>query len=396
MQIPDNILALIEKYQNGTASPEEKLQLDEWYHSFDGEEAAITVADSETDPASLLGEKIRARVLATIQQSDERSVVKPKPKWQIPAAAAIILVVLSLGVYFVSVPKIHQKQTALIVQPKPANDVLPGGNKAMLTLADGSSIVLDSVSTGVISLQGGSRVQKLKNGLVAYTFQGNPVAQHTAVVYNTISTPRGGQYQITLADGTMVWLNAASSIRFPVVFSGSERMVEITGEAYFEVAKNKDMPFKVKAASAEIEVLGTHFNVNAYAEESAVKTTLLEGRVKISTPANGNTHSPVFLSPGQQASMNKSGMIHVLDNADTEEALAWRNGRFFFKSADINTIMRQIARWYDIDVVFTKNIDMHFTGQLTRNVKASQVFEKLALTDEVHFKIEGKKVFVSP
>lgn len=395
MQIPDNILALIEKYQNGTASPEEKLQLDEWYHSFDGEEAAIEVADSEADPAFLLGEKIKARVLATIQQSDELPVVKPKPNWQIPAAAAIILVVLSLGIYFASVPETHQKETASVAQPKPANDVLPGGNKAMLTLADGSSIVLDSASTGIISLQGGSSVQKLKNGLVAYTLQGSPVAQHTAVVYNTISTPRGGQYQITLADGTMVWLNAASSIRFPVVFSGSERTVEITGEAYFEVAKNKDMPFKVKAASAEIEVLGTHFNVNAYDDEPSLNTTLLEGAVKISTLASGGSQVSKYLKPGQQAGISKAGKITVTDNADTEEAVAWKNGRFQYNGTDLKTILRQIARWYDVDVEYKGEIDLHCTGQLTRNENVSRVFEKLALTEAVQIKIEGKKIIIS-
>ncbi|HQW44934.1 MAG TPA: FecR domain-containing protein, partial [Chitinophagaceae bacterium] len=208
-------------------------------------------------------------------------------------------------------------------------------------------------------------------------------------------TPRGGQYQVTLSDGTQVWLNAASSIRFPVVFTGTERKVEITGEAYFEVAKNKAMPFKVTAGSSEVEVLGTHFNINSYTDEPYIKTTLLEGSVKVTVPASAAGQSSKILQYGQQTAVNKEGKISVLNNADLEEAVAWKNGRFQFKSADLKTILRQISRWYDADVEYRGNVNIHFTGQLPRNDNVNKVFEKLALTGEVNFKVEGKKIIVT-
>jgi ferric-dicitrate binding protein FerR (iron transport regulator) len=231
---------------------------------------------------------------------------------------------------------------------------------------------------------------------LTYTIAGLQVTEKDAAFYNTITTPRGGQYQVTLSDGTKVWLNAASSIRFPVLFTGNERKVEITGEAYFEVAKNVSKPFKVKTISSEVEVLGTHFNVNAYDDEAVAKTTLLEGLVKVSVPQTGGKLAARFLQPGQQSGITKDGRISVLNNADTEEAVAWKNGRFQFRSADLKSILRQISRWYDVDVVYKGNVDLHFTGQLTRDDYVSKVFDKLALTGEVHFKIEGKKIIVSP
>ena len=188
-------------------------------------------------------------------------------------------------------------------------------------------------------------------------------------------------------------MNAASSIRFPVVFGGAERTVTITGEAYFEVTKNAAMPFKVKTNTSEVEVLGTHFNVNAYDDETAVKTTLLEGAVKIAATGNATVK---YLQPGQQSVINKEGRINIVDHADTEEAMAWLNGHFQFKSSDLRSILRQISRWYDVDIVYSGNVNLHFTGQLTRNENASKVFEALALTNEVHFKIDGKKIIVSP
>jgi ferric-dicitrate binding protein FerR (iron transport regulator) len=199
-----------------------------------------------------------------------------------------------------------------------------------------------------------------------------------------------------LADGTKVWLNAASSVRFPVAFTGKERKVEITGEAYFEVAKDKTKPFRVKANSSEIEVLGTHFNVNAYDDEASIKTTLLEGKVKISVPVSGRKSSYKSLFPGEQAEISKDGKIKVKGHADTEEAVAWMNGHFQFKSADIKTVLRQIARWYDVEIEYRGNIDLHFTGQLTRNENVSKVLNELMLTGEVHFKIDGRKIIVSP
>lgn len=393
MWIPQNIQALIEKYQIGKASDEEKLILNEWYNSFNDAETEIT---TEAETEQQISDRIRTRLFTTIDREQESRVAKPRRKWQIAAAATVIL--LAGATYFMVSSRSPKQELTKnqSINPSLKNDIAPGGNKAILLLADGSSIVLDSASNGTIGQQGNIEVKKLKNGLLAYKVNGKPGTESNEPSYNTISTPRGGQYQVTLADGTMVWLNAASSIRFPVAFSGKERKVEITGEVYFEVAKNKASPFRVKTALSEVEVLGTHFNVNAYDDEAAVKTTLLEGSVKVSA-AN---QSSKFLKPGQQALINNhlvglSRRITVLDNADIEETMAWKNGRFQFKSSDLKSILRQISRWYDVDIVYKGNINLHFTGQLPRNSNVSKVFEKLALTGEVHFKLDGKTIIVS-
>ena len=391
MQIPENIVALIDKCLSGKATPEEKELLNKWYHSFN--DAAVDVRLTSMQNEEQIAERIKLRLLSTVQNSTVAKAERPhRIWWRIPAAAAVFLLIAS-SIFFTFNPK-NKKQELVkteLNRPTPVNDIAPGGNKAVLTLADGSSIVLDSAANGTLTQQGNIKVQKLDNGQLAYTVNGKQVTENDEAFYNTISTPRGGQYQVTLADGTQVWLNAASSIRFPVVFTGAERKVEITGEVYFEVAKNAAIPFKVKTAASEVEVLGTHFNVNAYDDEAAVKTTLLEGSVKIIAAGQ-----PIkYLQPGQQSAINKQGTITVLNNADIEEALAWKNGRFQFNSADLKSILRQISRWYDVDVVYKGNVNLHFTGQLTRNDNVSKVFEELVLTGEVHFKIEGKKIIVT-
>ncbi|HEV2831769.1 MAG TPA: FecR domain-containing protein [Hanamia sp.] len=396
-QIPENISLLIEKYLNGTSTLDEKSCLDEWYHSFNDNEVELAVNGNETEQQ--VAERIKNRLSETIHNESEKVVNRPRRHWKIPAVAAAILILFSVGGYvmFSSKPVRHKIANTVAVPTKTeTDDIKPGGNKAVLTLADGSTIVLDHASNGVIGHQGNIKVQKLDNGLLIYTINGKQVTENDEAFFNTISTPRGGQYQVTLADGTKVWLNAGSSIRFPVLFTGPKREVEITGEAYFEVAKNKDKPFKVKAHSAEIEVLGTHFNVNAYDDEASIKTTLLEGKVKVSTPGSNQNQVSKFLQPGQQAGINKEGKINVIDHADTEEVMAWKDGHFQFKSADLKTILRQISRWYDVDVEYKGNVNLHFTGQLRMNENVSKVFEKLELTGEVHFKIEGRKIIVTP
>ena len=384
-------MALIDKCLSGKATPEEKELLNKWYHSFN--DAAVDVHLTSMQNEDQIAERIKLRLLSTVQNSTVAKAERPhRIWWRIPAAAAVFLLIAS-SIFFIFNPKNKKQELAKteLNRPTPVNDIAPGGNKAVLTLSDGSSIVLDSAANGTLTQQGNIKVQKLDNGQLAYIVNGKQVTENDEAFYNTISTPRGGQYQVTLADGTQVWLNAASSIRFPVVFTGAERKVEITGEVYFEVSKNAAIPFKVKTAASEVEVLGTHFNVNAYDDEAAVKTTLLEGSVKIIAAGQ-----PIkYLQPGQQSAINKQGTITVLNNADTEEVLAWKNGRFQFNSADLKSILRQISRWYDVDVVYKGNVNLHFTGQLTRNDNVSKVFEELVLTGEVHFKIEGKKIIVT-
>ena len=276
MRIPENIIELIDKYQDGKASREEIQQLNEWYHSFNDSEAELLTEKTEDQLIS----GIRARLMTSIHEAPVHALPNPRRKWYY-AAAAVLLLFISAGIFRLLNPGMNgQVQSASAMTAESVvTDLAPGGNRAILHLADGSAIILDSAANGMLSLQGNIKVEKLSNGLLAYTIGGKQLTEQDAAFYNTITTPRGGQYQVTLSDGTKVWLNAASSIRFPVLFAGSERKVEITGEAYFEVAKNVAKPFKVKTVSSEVEVLGTHFNVNAYEDESAVKTTLLEGMV---------------------------------------------------------------------------------------------------------------------
>ena len=392
MQIPEYISALIQKYQDGTTSSEENQLLDAWYRSFDDTE--VTVHSMEMESETEISNRIKARLNSHIAEGEN---IKPLYKWKLPAAAAILLLVASAMFYFGNNHKLLKTDRAEIAKRLIfKNDVSPGGNKAILTLADGSTIVLDSASNGTLTQQGNIKVQKLSNGLLAYTINGKQVTENDALFYNTISTPRGGKYQMILEDGTKVWLNAASSIRFPVIFTGKERKVSITGEAYFEVAKNKEMPFRVDAAASEIEVLGTHFNINSYNDETAIRTTLLEGAVKVvNTTATANQQTG-FLKPGQQSSINKEGKLNIINNADTTEAMAWMHGQFQFASADLKTILRQISRWYNVDIIYKGNTDLHFTGQLSRSDNASKIFEQLAMTGEVNFKIENKNIIVSP
>ena len=276
MRIPENIIELIDKYQDGKASREEIQQLNEWYHSFNDSEAELLTEKTEDQLIS----GIRARLMTSIHEAPVHALPNPRRKWYY-AAAAVLLLFISAGIFRLLNPGMNRQvqSASAMTAESVVTDLAPGGNRAILHLADGSAIILDSAANGMLSLQGNIKVEKLSNGLLAYTIGGKQLTEQDAAFYNTITTPRGGQYQVTLSDGTKVWLNAASSIRFPVLFAGSERKVEITGEAYFEVAKNVAKPFKVKTVSSEVEVLGTHFNVNAYEDESAVKTTLLEGMV---------------------------------------------------------------------------------------------------------------------
>ena len=312
----------------------------------------------------------------------------PMRRWRsIAAAAAVILVATGIYMWLIRTPSASiAKANNKAGQTK--NDVPPGGNKAVLTLANGSIITLDSAHNGTLVQQGNATVVKQNNGLLAYnTLTEKPIE----VLYNTLTTPRGGQYQLVLPDGSKVWLNAASSIRYPTAFAGKERKIDITGEAYFEVAKNIGMPFIVKANGMDVKVLGTHFNVNAYDDEATIRTTLLEGAVQVTKDA-----ATAILKPGQESRLTKLGTIKVINDADLDEAVAWKNGMFSFKSADIKTVMRQIARWYDVEVVYEKDVQEQFHTEINRNTNASNLFKILETTGGVHFKIEGKKVTVMP
>ena len=310
--------------------------------------------------------------------------------WRRLAVAALVLLITGKAVLFLLPGGPAKNKPMSPGQPvSNAHDLPPGRNNAILTLADGHSITLDSAANGGLAQQGNTKVIKL-NGQISYRNTGSAEGNE-ATLFNTISTARGNQYQLTLSDGSKVWLNAASSLRFPTSFKGKERRVEVTGEAYFEIAKNPAMPFKVVAGSGEIDVLGTHFNINAYADEPSVKTTLLEGAVAVKKET-----ALQMLAPGQQAEFSPKGGISFSKNVDVTLETAWKDGFFWFNNTDIHTLMRQVSRWYDVEVAFQGNItDDGFTGKVPRDLPLSRLLNILEQY-ELHFKIEGKKITVLP
>lgn len=318
----------------------------------------------------------QAMLTAILQKGKVR-----KLRWL--SAAAVIIVFIG-GYLFIRYNNQSQTIVQATKQSVPA-PIVPGGNKAILTLADGSHIELDSTRHGALGKQGNAYVVNLQSSVLTY----DAGTDHTAkAIYNTLETPKGGQYKLVLADGTKVWLNASSSIRFPVAFNGDTRDVAITGEAYFEVAKDKTKPFTVTAKDAAVKVLGTHFNIMAYDDEKSMITTLVEGSVSVS---KGPLQS--MLKPGRQIKVKDEGVLRS-GIADMEEVLAWKNGWFQFNSWDIQRIMRQIARWYDVEVVYEGKIPTgHYTGAVSRSNDINEALHVMQ-ADGVGFRIEGHKITV--
>ncbi|MBC9932784.1 FecR family protein [Chitinophaga qingshengii] len=311
-------------------------------------------------------------------------------RW-LPAAAAAVLL-LAVGAYWLLKPAARRPE--IIASAPVKQDVAPGGNKAVLILADGSTISLDSTASGALTQQGNTHITQPAGGQLIYSAAG--AEPGTMVQYNTLRTPRGGQFQVTLPDGTKVWLNAASSLKYPVAFKGATRQVELTGEAYFDVAQQAATPFKVAVHtgkdSLEVAVLGTQFNIMAYTDENMVKTTLLEGAVKVNS--HGKSQQ---LAPGQGAYLDKrQNLLALQPHVNTEEAVAWKNGYLQLEGNDIASVMRMISRWYNVDVVFKSPVPAHFRGIIPRNVPVSQVLKILEMTGEVHFEISGRQIIVSP
>lgn len=381
----EEMLALAEKWISGTITPEERTRLFEWYDRFD--DTRLTIEGSE---ATTFG-RLKQEML-----QDIRHKIKPPARVRrlnrVSVAAAALLL-LAPGAWLA----LHSRTTARLAIATPTkntsrtNDIAPGTNKAMLTLADGSTVTLDSARTGNLAKQGNAEVIKRGDGQLQYASTDAPPA---AMVYNVLSTPRGGQYRLKLQDGTDVWLNASSSIRYPTAFLGKERRVEVTGEAYFEVAKNADMPFRVSVNDpaagkpTEIEVLGTGFDVNAYKDEKDLRTTLLEGSVKVANGAGAET-----LKPSEQA-ISSGSQLKKMALENPEQTIAWKNGYFEFENADIPTIMRQISRWYDVDVEYQgKGSEDRFSGRFSRNVSLAVVLQILH-TSGVQLLADDKKIVI--
>ncbi len=304
--------------------------------------------------------------------------------------AASVLIILGAGIYYLFTGKGRHPG----VPVSASQQVLPGKSGAVLVLADGTQVLLDTIQNGKIALQGGALV-KVTNGELHYEGKG------TEVLYNTMITPQGRQFNLVLPDGTKVWLNAASSIRYPVAFSGKMRVVQLTGEGYFEVAKNAAMPFRVNVNNKTgIDVLGTHFNVNAYENENNIAATLLEGSVAVGDlPPTGadnrNIVRSVVLKPGQQAQIAHDAVIKIVNNANLEKVLAWKNGLFYFDGATLEEVMRQITRWYDVKVIYTGNVQELFYGSIPMNLELYKVLQMLEKTKSVQFQIKNDRIIVS-
>ncbi|WP_207515020.1 FecR family protein [Longitalea luteola] len=323
--------------------------------------------------------------------------------WWKYAVAASLLVVALAGAWLWLGPG-KQQPTEVVVTPKEVNDVKPNTKNAVLTLDDGTTIVLDSVQNGTLATQGRMKVEKTANGQIAYKTSPNGVGLEGGVFYNTITVPKGSDVIfLTLSDGSKVWMNAASSIRYPTAFIANERKVEITGEAYFEIASSPTnngsghkKSFIVSKDGMDVKVLGTKFNVNAYENEENIKVTLLEGRVSVQSTANGKVTS-VTIKPGQQAVLGEKN-IRVIKDINGNQVIAWKEGKFVFKKTNIQLIMRQMERWYDLDPTKYKNETLKqfgFNGEISRYNNASKVIELLEKTGTASFKLEGKQIIVS-
>lgn len=372
---------LIEKYNQGTATPEEVKLIENWY--------VTESAKQETDPENIDYFEVQNRVWSKLVGGT--ALAKSKRLWpRIAIAAAVAFIVI--GAYFFRSTLIQtDNDTALA-----AAHIAPGKNGATLTLANGQKIFINDALAGNIANQSGVKISKTKDGQIIYEVTDLGTGK---IEYNTLTTTRGEQTRVRLPDGSLVFLNAASSLRYPTSFAKSaKRSVGLTGEGYFEISKNKAQPFVVTAANQEVEVLGTHFNINAYTDENAVRTTLLEGSVKVaSLSADGSGADKAngkVLKPGQQSVMTDRGI--KVNNVDLDEAMAWQKGYFRFYDEDIATIMRKVSRWYNIEVEYSGKLPENgFNARITKYAGIKEVLEKLEKTGDVHFKIEGRKVIVS-
>lgn len=370
---------LLNKYNAGLCTEEERAAVESWYLKLSSAEA------ENFDAAS--AERTKAIVWSSLTAN--KPVVKT---YRLRYRAAAAIFIIGIAGYFYLNPAATEQQLA--VHRSKNNTIVPGSNKAFLTLADGRKISLTDVNTGEIVKQEGLSINKTADGKIVYTVvdhEKNSGKEKTA--FNTIQTPNGGQYQVNLPDGTKVWLNAASSLRYPTKFAGDIRAVELTGEGYFEVAK-VHIPFVVKTSGQEVEVLGTHFNINSYNDEDDIKTTLLEGSVRVTPLGVNKNNRGKLLKPGEQSRLNESGL--KVKSVDTESIVAWKNGDFVFNGEDLKSIMKKVARWYDVEVVYKGDFDhLKFGGYISRSKNISAVLDIMESTGKVDFNIKGKLITVS-
>lgn len=371
------IKELLTRYNQGTCTEEEKALVESWY---------LDRIEREDPP--VLDEQDEGRAQRAIW--DEITAVRPairprRKRYRQLAAVASVILLCGLSFYFIDQRNSESKDTLATV----SNDaVKPGGNNAYLTLADGQRIDLTHLGDGMLSEEAGVRIYKTADGELLYEAADEHLIDVALSGNNTIETPVGGQYQIRLPDGTKVWLNSSSSLEYPVRFAKSERRVTLRGEAYFEVQSDKDKPFYVNSQDQTVEVLGTKFNINSYDDEPSMKTTLLEGSVRISAVGRSQ-----ILKPGEQAEIQNNNLrIHAVD---IDQVTGWSRGDFVFHGAELKNIMRQISRWYGVEVIYESALgDMKFGGSISRSKDIEEVLKVLSMTQGVNFKLEGRRVMV--
>lgn len=374
---------ILQQYLDDTCTAEEKALLESRWEKILAEQDWEVPAEQE----ALIRERLLSNIKTKLAEHTEQPASKEQPakvrsilplQWKIAAAAAAVLIIIIGIAYYQSQ---NRTQPAEMVV-----DIPPGGNHAMLTLANGRHILLDSAANGILPTQGAGNIIKQNDELV-YMHKGQ-----TAAGMNTLTTPKGGQYKLTLPDGTKVWLDAVSSITYPTAFTEKTRQVTLTGQAYFEVAHDAGKPFEVKAQGQTIRDIGTAFNINAYTDEPSMQITLSQGAVAVNDPKG---HTAILKNPGQQIEC-QDGANGAITNVELNEVLAWKNGFINLTSANIATIMRQLSRWYDIDIQYQKGIPAgHITGNVPRNTNLSMVLDVLR-TSGVHFTVDGRTIIVTP
>jgi len=374
---------LIKAYLNGSANEKQSKILEDYYEMFsEGPDILNSLKESEVQ---LAHDRIKNGINKFILQVDIRPV--PFYKQYIFQFAAVFVMLLSVGIYiYLSSHEQITKKKLLAV-----HHIVPGSNKAILILSNGSRISLGDSTEKEIANESGTHIWQGSQGRLIYagSSENNKIIQ-----YNTISTSNGGQYQVVLSEGTKVWLNAASSLKYPVAFGKENRCVELTGEAYFEVNKDKARPFLVTSNLQQVEVLGTHFNITAYEDEKAVKTTLLQGSIKIIDLQN---KSSKIIKPGQQSIVDSNLDKGItVEQVDVEDATAWKNGYFVFDKESLESVLKKISRWYDVDIEYESEDSKNqlFSGTLSKYSEISKVLRKLELTETVHFNIEGRSILV--
>ncbi|WP_448103441.1 FecR family protein [Pedobacter panaciterrae] len=371
----EHIVKLAAKWEAGTISEAEQLELDNWYRAHQDDPLWIPefLAASEDEH--------QVKIWNAIQ---EQIQVKRVRLWPRIAAAASIILAISVGIFFYT----NQVKKDAVETGSYVNDVAPGKQGATLTLANGRKISLSDAANGELAKEAGVVITKSANGQLVYKLED---FESESNKINTLSTAKGETYQVRLPDGSLVWLNAASSLTYSTALTERrQRRVKLSGEAYFEVAKDKTHPFVVESRGQEVEVLGTHFNVNAYGDEPAIATTLLEGSVQVTSGKNQQ-----ILKPGFQA-INSGSSIKVTE-ADIENTIDWKEGDFYFENADFRSVMRKIGRWYDVDIIYDPSVPETITsnGVIPRNNKLSAVLKSIENSGQVHFRIDGNKIYVT-